>query len=97
MAAITESWTLFYVTLASHFLLFFGAPVVLFKLRWPVAGGLAMLLSTLLPIAGQTWFTDSDAPGLAFLLMLEFPLAVLILAVGICVSIHRWLQHRQLS
>jgi hypothetical protein len=84
---VAVSWPLYYAMLYAHWVLFAFAPIVLFRAGWHVTGGVIMLLSTLMPIAGQVWFTDSDAPGLAFLLMIEAPIAGLVLQVGIAMKV----------
>lgn len=86
---LVNSPALYFAILLLHFVAYLTAPVVLFRRGWPIAAGVAMLVSALLPIAGQVWFTDSDAPGLAFLLMLEAPPALLVLAVGIGITATR--------
>ena len=80
---LAASWPMYYAMLYAHWAIFIVAPIALFRAGWPVTGGLIMLLSTLMPIAGQVWFTDSDAPGFAFLLMMEVPIAALVLVAGI--------------
>jgi hypothetical protein len=65
------------------------APILLFRAGWPIAGGLAMIVASLMPLAGQIWFTDSDAPGLGLLLMLEFPPGCIVTIVGIGMTITR--------
>ncbi len=86
---IYESTTLYLLTLLAHFALFLIVPVILFRNGWPVFAGIVMMASTLLPLAGQTWFTDSEMPGLAFLLMFEAPIALLVFVAGVAVSITR--------
>ena len=86
---ITLSWPLYYAMLYAHWVLFLVAPIALFRLGWFATGGLVMLIATLMPIAGQTWFTDSDAPGLGLLLMVELPIAALVLLAGIGMSVAR--------
>jgi hypothetical protein len=83
---IADSPPLFLATFFLHFLLFVGAPMVLFRRGWPISGALISLASTLLPIGCQTWFTDSDSPGLSFLLMLELPIALLILVAAVVMA-----------
>lgn len=83
---IVASWPLFYAMLYSHWVILVFAPILLFRAGWYVTGGIIMLLSTLMPLAGQVWFTDSDAPGLAFLLMIEAPAAILVLLAGIAMK-----------
>lgn len=97
MPVIVESWTLYNLTLLVHFVLYLAAPILLFKRGWPVAGGLVMVASTILPISGQTWFTDSDSPAFGFLLMVELPLAVLVLLTGLAMSASRFLKWWRLS
>lgn len=97
MPIILESWALYNLTLLVHFLLYVAAPIILFKRGWPIAGGLVMVASTVLPIGGQTWFTDSDFPGFGLLLMMELPLATLVLLTGSVVSASRLLRERRLS
>ena len=84
---LPASWPMYYAMLYAHWAIFIVAPIAMFRAGWPVTGGLIMLLSTLMPIAGQVWFTDSDAPGLAFLLMMEVPIAALVLVAGIAVKV----------
>ena len=86
---IYESTNLYLLTLLGHFALFLMVPVILFRSGWPVLAGIVMMASTLLPIAGQTWFTDSEMPGLAFLLMFEAPISLLVFVAGVVVSITR--------
>lgn len=95
MPVIADSWALYNITLLMHVLLYFGGPVLLFRSGWPVAGGVVMLASTILPLAAQTWFTDSDVPGFAFLLMVEVPLALLALIAGCILSIVRLVIQRR--
>ena len=78
--------------LYSHWAIFIVSPIVLFKVGWPITGGVVMLLSTLMPIVGQVWFTDSDAPGLVFLLMIEAPIAAFVLFVAIAMKVSRLIQ-----
>ena len=84
---IAVSWPMYYAMLYAHWVIFIFAPIALFRAGWPVTGGLIMALSTLMPIAGQVWFTDSDAPGLVFLLMMEVPIAALALLAGIAMKV----------
>ena len=92
---IAVSWPIFYAILYAHWAIFIVAPIALFRAGWPVSGGLFMLLSTLMPIAGQVWFTDSDAPGLAFLLMIELPIAALVLLAAIAMQVTALLNRRR--
>lgn len=91
-----SSWPMYYAMLYGHWVIFIFAPVALFKAGWPVTGGLVMLLSTLMPIAGQVWFTDSDAPGLVFLLILELPMAAMVLLAGIAMQLTALLNRRRI-
>ena len=84
---IAVSWPIFYAILYAHWAIFIVAPIALFRAGWPVSGGLIMLLSTLMPIAGQVWFTNSDAPGLVFLLMIEVTVGMLVLLAGVAVKV----------
>ncbi len=94
---IFESYPLFYAVFLLHYVLLIGAPVLLFRSGWPVTGGLISLASTVLPIAGQTWFTDSDMPGCGLLLMVEAPLAFLVLLIGVGLSATKLVQRRRSS
>jgi hypothetical protein len=78
--------------LISHWVVFLCAPIVLFRAGWPITGGIVMLTSTLMPIIGQILFTDSDAPGLLFLLMMEVPIAGFALVVAFAMKLSRYLQ-----
>ena len=91
---ITLSWPLFYAMFFSHWVIFIAAPIVLFKVRWPIAGGTLMLLSTFMPITGQIWFTDSDSPGLGLLLMLELPIAAAVFLAGVVTTLTRFFRRR---
>ena len=84
---IVMNQPLFWAMLFAHWAIFIFAPIVLFRAGWPVSGGVIMLLSTLMPIAGQVWFTDSDAPGLGLLLMVEVLIAGFVLLAGITMSV----------
>mgnify|MGYP000747650313 CR=1 FL=1 len=86
-ATIIESWPLFQAMFWSHWLFYVGGPIVLFRSGHPVAGGIVMLIASIMPLAGQAWFTNSDAVGLGFLLMLEFPIAALVFAIGAIVAL----------
>ena len=88
-AAIIESRALYEAMLYGHWIVFVLGPVILFKCGHPIAGGVVMLLATMMPLAGQAWFTDSDAYGLAFLLFLEAPIALLVLLVGLAIGLPR--------
>jgi hypothetical protein len=92
MPVVSENWTLFNLTVALHVLLYVGGPIALFILRRPIAGGGVMLASTLLPISAQTWFTHSDSPAFGLLFIIEAPLALFVLMVGIISSTSRWLK-----
>jgi hypothetical protein len=83
------SWPLYYTMLVGHFVLFFVAPIVLFRFRCPIIGGVIMLASTMMPIAGQALFTDSDSAGLAFLLLFEFPVACIVFVAGLIIGLRR--------
>jgi hypothetical protein len=87
---IIESWPLYNLTLVAHLVMYMAAPVWLFKRGWPITGGVVMAVSTILPIAGQTWFTDSESPAFGLLIMVELPFALLVVLVGIAISIARW-------
>ncbi len=90
------SWPLYYTMLIGHWVLFFLAPILLFKARHPIIGGAVMLASTMMPIAGQDLFTDSDSPGLAFLLFFEFPVACVVFIVGLMIGLPRlWAAYRR--
>lgn len=91
---IASSWPMYYAMLYGHWAMFIFAPVALFKAGWPVTGGLVMLLSTLMPIAGQVWFTDSDAPGLLLLLIIELPMAAMVLLAGTAMQLSALLRRR---
>lgn len=96
MPVIVESWALYNLTLLVHLFLYLAAPTLLFKRGWPIVGGLVMVASTILPIGGQTWFTESDSPGFGLLLMVELPLAVLVLLIGVAISASRSLKEWRL-
>lgn len=89
MPVIMESWTLYYLTLFVHMTLYIVAPVWLFRQGWPITGGLIMVASTILPIGGQTWFTDSESPAFGLLIIVELPLAVIVLLIGVLLTISR--------
>ena len=84
---MVASWPLFYAMLCLHWVIFVFAPILLFRAGWHVMGGVIKLLSTLMPLAGQVWFTNSDAPGLVFLLMIEVPVGMLVLLAGVAVKV----------
>ena len=92
---LAASWPMYYAMLYAHWAIFIVAPIALFRAGWPVTGGLIMLLSTLMPIAGQVWFTNSDAPGLVFLLMMEVPIAAVVLVVGIAMKVTALISRRR--
>jgi hypothetical protein len=50
-----------------------------------VRAGAAMSVISLLPLTWQAVFTDSDAPGFAFPLMLMLPLALFLVVAGCAV------------
>jgi hypothetical protein len=89
---ITESWAIYNIILLFHWVIYIFAPMLLFWAGWPIAGGLAMIIASFMPLLGQVWFTDSDAPGLGILLMLEFPPACIVTLVGIGISIARLIE-----
>jgi hypothetical protein len=91
---IYDSASLYLLVLIAHFAVFVIVPVVLFRAGWPTLAGIVMVISTLLPIAGQTWLTDSEMPGAALLLMFEAPVALIVLVAGLAVSIRRWRRGR---
>lgn len=97
MPVIGESWALYNLTLITHLILYIAAPLFLFKRGWPIAGGLVMVASTILPIGGQTWFTDSESPAFGLLLMVELPLALVVLLIGVAVTSSRVMKKWQLS
>jgi hypothetical protein len=97
MPVIMESWPLYNLMLVDHLVLYMAAPIWLFKRGWSIIGGLVMVSSTILPIAGQTWFTDSDSPAFGLLIMLELPFAAIVLLVGIGISVARWVAKWRLS
>jgi hypothetical protein len=74
-----------------HFVLYIAGPIWAFSRGRYVLAGLAMLLASLMPIAGQVWFTDSDSPALGLLLLFEAPLAFVAIALGLAFHISRWL------
>ena len=84
---IYESTNLYLLVLLAHFALFLIVPVILFRKGRPVLASIVMMASTLLPIAGQACFTDSDMPGSGFLLLVEAPIALLVFIAGVAVSI----------
>jgi hypothetical protein len=86
---IVENYALCDALLFLHSVLLIGGPIVLFRRGWPIAGGLVSLAATILPIAGQTWFTDSESPGLGLLFMVEVPCAFAILVAGVCLTTAR--------
>ena len=94
---MVASWPLFYAMLCLHWVIFVFAPILLFRAGWHVMGGVIMLLSTLMPLAGQVWFTDSDAPGLAFLLMIEAPAGMLVLLAGVAVKVAAFVRGQRKS
>jgi hypothetical protein len=83
---IVQSWPLYTTILWAHWVIYLGGPIVLFWAGWPILGGLVMLAATVMPVAGQIWFTDSEAPGLGFLMILEVPPAILVLLIGVGLS-----------
>ncbi|HEX7819347.1 MAG TPA: hypothetical protein VF463_01870 [Sphingobium sp.] len=91
MPVIVESWSLYNLILVAHLVLYIGAPIWLFKQGWPILGGVVMVGSTILPIAGQTWFTDSESPAFGLLIMVELPFALIVLLVGTGISLARWI------
>ena len=73
----------------SHLVIYILVPILLFQAGWPIAGGVAMIVASFMPLAAQVWFTDSEAPGLGLLLMLELPPACIVTLVGIGITITR--------
>jgi len=57
---------------------------------WVVRAGLATGAVSLLPLFWQFTFTDSDAPGFVFLLMLTLPPALILIVVGSIICAFRW-------
>lgn len=92
---IVNSMALFYAIFLLHFFLLVGGPILLFRRGRFITGGVVALASTPLPILGQTWFTDSDSPALGALLMVEVPLAAIVLIVGITFSVTRLIRRRK--
>jgi len=92
---VIQSQALLIAVFLLHLLIYIGAPLLLFILRRPILGGLLMLLSLPLPILGQVWFSDSDSPAFGVLLILELPIAILVLMAGIIVSATRWIRRRR--
>ena len=62
--------------------LYLLAGIAFLRRRWPIRAGLAMALVSFFPLLWQAWFTDSEAPGFAFLLMLMLPPALLVMVIG---------------
>jgi hypothetical protein len=88
---------MFDAMIIAHSVIFIFAPILLFRAGWPLSGGVIMALSTLMPIAGQVWFTDSDSPGLGFLLLMELPIAGLVLLAGLVIrvtTLMSWIHRR---
>jgi len=97
MPVIMDSSALYYLTVLTHFGLYIIAPIWLFVRGWPIVGGVVMLASTILPIAGQIWFTNSEMPGFGLLLVVEFPLALMVLLIGVVVTLSRWFTRRRVT
>lgn len=85
-----QSWPLYEAMLYSHWVVYFVGLILMFKYGHPIAGGFIMLLAALMPLTGQAWFTDSEAPGLAFLLFIEGPPAAIVFIVGLAIGLSRF-------
>ena len=71
--------------------LYLGAGIALMT-RWkPFRAGLAMVAAASLPLFWQVIFTDSDAPGFAFLLAVMLVPAAAVLLLGVVAAICRLL------
>jgi hypothetical protein len=78
------------------------AAIVLLRHGWFMRAGLAMALVSFVPLLWQVAFTDSDAKGFGFLLMLMLPPALLLVLVGCLIAAIRlgrrlWQSHRSAS
>ena len=71
------------------FVLYLTLPVALLIRGWLIRAGLAMVFAALLPVLWQGFFTDSDAPGFALLLILTAPLPIIIIAIGLIARLYR--------
>lgn len=72
--------------------LYFLAGGVLLLRGWLIRAGLAMVAASLIPLTWQVTFTDSDAPGFGFLLMLMLPPALGLTLAGLV-----WWSFRKLT
>jgi hypothetical protein len=75
------------------------AAIVFLRHGWLIRAGLAMMLVSLVPLLWQAIFTDSDAKGYGFLLMLMLPPALLLVLLGCLIAAIRlglrlWQSHR---
>ena len=71
--------------------LYLGAGIALLA-RWkPFRAGLAMVAAASLPLFWQVIFTDSDAPGFAFLFAVMLVPATAVILLGVVAAIYRLL------
>lgn len=70
---------IFWVAVILYFL---GPAWVVSRDGGAIKAGLVMFAAAILPIMRQVWFTDSNAPGFIFPLMLMVPPAVIVMLGG---------------
>jgi hypothetical protein len=71
------------LVMALTILLYLTVPVLIAMRGRLIAAGLAMLAIAMLPLAWQILFTDSDAPGFVFLLLMMLPIPLLLTVAGL--------------
>jgi hypothetical protein len=76
-------------------ILYFFLPVFVICFRGRIIwAGIALFVIQFLPVGWQIGFTDSEAPGAAFLLLGTFPYSVAVFLMGVVELIVRRLQSR---